>query len=546
MSNAIFINQIGYLTNGFKAGYVSETTAQSAGKSAAFEIKSLDNQVVYTGTLSAPKEDRIAGAPYCCADFSDFTQPGQYTLWVGCNSSYVFTIGDGIFTPLYKSILNYFALSRCGCKVEDKVFGHVPCHTIEAEVYGEPGKTKKVTGGWHDAGDYGRYVVSVTKTVLDLLLSYESLKNKGAAGAESLKLFDILSEVRFGLDWLLQMQREDGGVYHKISCYRFCGFIVPEMEKEVQVLAPVSTAATADFAGCAAYSSIYFREIDGAFADKLVAAAEKAQSYIDTHEEELYKNPPEIRTGEYGDRNVKDERFLALAGLYAATGKDEYKTAAQKIWDEVHNVKCEGTICDTKKFFSGFGWGSVGGYGMEIFLKSGKLSEEDSFAAEIKASVYDRANHLLEKVNNASFGSCHEFVFWGSNGNVCDNAHYLILASDFCQDEEKKNEYLVAAKKQFDYILGCNPMGLCYVTGNGTDSPKNPHHRPSGALKSLMPGMLAGGPAEGLVDPTIKEAYADKNIPPLCCYLDNVQSYSSNEVAIYWNSPFVLLCARFM
>lgn len=542
MSKAIFVNQIGYYTNGFKAGYVSADTAEKSGSTTTFVLKDEKGQTVYTGNLSEPKEDRIAAAPYCCADFSEFKEPGTYTLCVGNQDSHPFAIGENLFKSLYTSILEYYTLSRCGCQVNHKVFGHEACHTSTAEIYGEGGKTKKVIGGWHDAGDYGRYVVAGTKTVIDLLMAYKVLKEKGETGKNTLKLFDILNEVRYELEWLLQMQREDGAVYHKISCYKFCGFISPEKEKDVQVLSPVSTAATADFAGCLAFAYLFYKKVDLEFAETMLEAAKKAQSYLDTHEDELFKNPAEIRTGEYGDRNVKDERFLGLAGLYAATGDEKYKTAAVKIWDEIYNVKQEGTVCDTKRFFSGFGWGSVGGYGMELFLLSGYMKDDDPFLLQLKNTVLERAQLLVEKTKAASFGTCHEFVFWGSNGNVCDNAHYIMLASQFCE-EEKKADYFIAAKKQFDYILGCNPMGICYVTGNGTDSTKNPHHRQSGVLQTVMPGMLAGGPAEGLVDPTIKEAYSGKNVAPLCCYLDNVQSYSSNEIAIYWNSPFVLLCA---
>lgn len=538
MSKAIFVNQIGYLVDGFKAGYVTAKAAEAA--DGTFVLKTPENQIVYTGKLGLPVEDRIAGAPYCCADFSDFIQPGKYILSVGDNDSYIFEIGEKIYESLYVSILRYFTLSRCGCTVNHPVFGHEPCHASVAEIYGEPGKTKNVLGGWHDAGDYGRYVVAGTKTVLDLLVAYKALQMKG--DKESLNLFDILDETRFELEWLLQMQREDGAVYHKISTYHFCGFITPEADNEKIVLAPVSTAATADFAGCLAYASMYYKDIDSAFADKLLAAATKAQDYLFAHEDELYKNPPKIRTGEYGDRNVEDERFLAAAGLFAATGKEEYKKAAEEIWEKAHALLNEGTICGNKHYFAGFGWGNVGAYGMEILIHSGRLAEDDPFRLKILESIMERAEQLMAKVNTASFGTSHEFVFWGSNGYVCDNAHILILAANFV-DEEKRGEYYKAVQKHFNYILGCNPMGMCYVTGFGSESTKHPHHRPSGALKTLMPGMLAGGPAEGLVDPTIKEAYSGRNIAPLNCYLDHIHSYSSNEVAIYWNSPFVLLCA---
>jgi len=73
---------------------------------------------------------------------------------------------------------------------------------------------------------------------------------------------------------------------------------------------------------------------------------------------------------------------------------------------------------------------------------------------------------------------------------------------------------------------------------------KNPHHRPSIAKNEAMPGMLSGGPDELLEDGYAKIALV--NTPPAKCFVDNAQSYSTNEVTIYWNSPFVYLLSRLM
>ena len=51
--------------------------------------------------------------------------------------------------------------------------------------------------------------------------------------------------------------------------------------------------------------------------------------------------------------------------------------------------------------------------------------------------------------------------------------------------------------------------------------------------------MLVGGPNSGLEDDYARSALADA--APAACYADNEQSYSTNEVAIYWNSPFLNL-----
>lgn len=520
----VYINQIGYEPDASKFVYVQSSDSQKK-----FQIEDKKGNVVFSGTLSAPKEDDANKIPVCCGDFSSFKTSGEFCVCVDNKKSPYFKIGSGIFKDFYHSILNYFYLSRCGQQIQGGDFSHPACHTSAAKIYGTE-LTKNVTGGWHDAGDYGRYVVAGSKTVMDLLLAYQA--NPAYKG------FDILDEVRFELEWLLQMQRDDGAVYHKISCWHFCAFINPEEETDEQVLAPVSTAATADFAGCLAYASGFYKKCDSKFAETLLAAAEKAQNYLDSHEDELYTNPSEITTGGYGDWNVKDERYFALCALFDATGKREYLEKAIKIRMMQLAVEVDPAEPWKRPWGEMFGWGCVAGYGTEILLKNAEIKADKKLFEELKAGILERAELLYEASENSSFGSCIKKYFWGCNGHMADEGHLLLLAYDLTG----RKEFYEAAKKQFDYILGCNQLDFCFVTGFGTNSPKNPHHRPSGAVGKPMPGMLAGGPSEGLHDHVAKEYLQGK--PAACCYIDMQGSYSTNEVAIYWNSPLVYLTAR--
>jgi endoglucanase len=56
-----------------------------------------------------------------------------------------------------------------------------------------------------------------------------------------------------------------------------------------------------------------------------------------------------------------------------------------------------------------------------------------------------------------------------------------------------------------------------------------------------MKGVLVGGPNKSLEDPYAKAVLEGQ--PAGMCYVDNSQSYSTNEVAIYWNSPLIYLLA---
>jgi endoglucanase len=53
--------------------------------------------------------------------------------------------------------------------------------------------------------------------------------------------------------------------------------------------------------------------------------------------------------------------------------------------------------------------------------------------------------------------------------------------------------------------------------------------------------MLVGGPNSGLNDAYVQNVL--KGSPSAKCYADNSQSYSTNEITIYWNSPLIYLLA---
>ena len=519
----VFVNQNGYAADKTKFAYATGLTGGQA-----FELL-CGKDVVFSGTTGEPVQDRVAGEPVCLIDFSDYDCAGVKDLGdKACFSirvraedgqtavSVPFKIGAHLYDELWHACLKYFYLSRCGFELDEKTGGdwaHKECHNTPSVVYGTDTKID-VNGGWHDAGDYGRYIVAASKAVMDLLLACEPNN------------FDILDEVRFELEWMLKMQRMDGGVYHKVSCYHFCGFINPDEEKDELVVSPVSSTATADFAGCCAFAASVYKKHDSEFAKKLKNAALKAVAYLETHPEEPFKNPPEITTGGYGDNSSVDERYFAYSSLFYITGDKSYLDKAIKL--------------RKNKWFEGFGWGMVAGYGTELLLRAKESIADKATVALLEKSMLKSADRVLHRVLHASVGTSMFMVHWGSCGHVCDDAHLLLAAYDITG----RKEYYEAAKKQFDYVLGCNPMNVCYVTGFGVNTVKHPHHRPSGATKKTMPGMLSGGPCEGLYDACVKDKLGPLKLPPLRCYLDNIASYSTNEIAIYWNSTFVYIASK--
>jgi endoglucanase len=114
----------------------------------------------------------------------------------------------------------------------------------------------------------------------------------------------------------------------------------------------------------------------------------------------------------------------------------------------------------------------------------------------------------------------------------------LLLAEAHRLTQETK--YLLAAEEVSDYLLGKNGVSTCFVTGFGERSPMNIHHRQSIAdgIKEPVPGLLAGGANRGKQD-RHRVDYPYKE--PAKSYIDDTNSYASNEITVYWNADAVHL-----
>ena len=103
--------------------------------------------------------------------------------------------------------------------------------------------------------------------------------------------------------------------------------------------------------------------------------------------------------------------------------------------------------------------------------------------------------------------------------------------------------YVDTTKNIIEYLLGNNPFSMSWVTGVGAKSVMRPHHRPSATdgIDAPWPGLLAGGPNRHRQDPVLRKM--PRGTPPERMYVDDQESYASNEVAINWNAPLVFILA---
>lgn len=523
----IVTNQLGFKPNDIKQAVLRfpSSAASSAGFGKFDVINADTKKVAYSGEITGEHVTDYSASGEVCgvADFSDLTQKGEY--YIICDgvqdASYSFEISDNPYGNLLDDSVKMLYLQRCGCKVEDSEFGHPACHTSDAIVYGTNTKID-VSGGWHDAGDYGRYVVPAAKTVADLLYAYDAnptLFGDNLGIPESGNgIPDVLDEIRYELDWMLKMQAESGGVYHKVSCAVFPGYIMPEDETDPLIVTPVSTTATADFCASMALAYEYYIDIDKNFAVKCLEAADKAWKFLQENPDLIFENPEDIVTGAYNDRSDSDERYWAAAQMYRATRDSKYLTDFES---------------RTSK--TGFDWSTVGDYANVAILTMEDIDKNSTAYTRALSSVKKQADKFVSATEKNPYGASISSFNWGSNMTIANAGMILGLAYQATGDDI----YLNIAKANLNHLLGMNPNGYCYVTGYGTVSPQNPHHRPSMAVGKAMKGMLVGGVNSNLED-SAAEAYLAKAAPAKC-YIDHAESYSTNEITIYWNSPLICL-----
>ena len=311
---------------------------------------------------------------------------------------------------------------------------------------------------------------------------------------------------------------QTGGVHHKVSCENFPGYVMPEMETDELIVTPVSTTATADFCASMAMAYEYYQKFDKDFAEKCLNAAKNAWAFLQKNPNFIFSNPSDITTGDYGDTSDIDERYWAAAQMWRATGEDTYRTALESM--SVQN---------------GMDWMEVGDYGNIAILTMDGVDTNSDLYTRAKTSILKEADKMKGLSQSNPYGVSVSKYNWGSNMGVATSGMILNLAYQMTED----STYLDTSRSNLHYLLGNNAMGECFVTGYGTVSPEHPHHRPSMAKNQAMKGMLVGGVNSGLEDSAAKAYCA--NSPSAKCYVDHWESYSTNEITIYWNSPLTCL-----
>lgn len=554
------VNQLGYLPRMPKFAAYKSTSSTPL----EWQLSDAAGKVIKSGKTKVFGEDKDAGELVHQIEFSDAQQRGiGFVLSVGTDKSDPFAIGSDIYKKLKYDALAFFYHQRSGIEIAMPYAGNAQWsrpagHLSDKKVPCAPGSgcsySLDVVGGWYDAGDHGKYVVNGGISVWTLLNLYERTKFIGSSLGDYAdgKLLipenkngrnDLLDEVRWELELFMKMQVPDGEklagmVHHKMHGDKWSAIPTrPDEDKIPRFLKAPSTPATLNHAAVAAQCARIYKDVDAAFSKQCLASAEKAWGAAERNPK-IFAPGDDFKNGggAYGDIDAQDERYWAAAELYITTGKPEYLKAMREAKQYLQVVTNAGGG------LSAMGWAAVGALGtISLAVVPNQLPKAET--AKARDAVVAAAQRFAAAIEKTAYRVPFEGPQypWGSNSFVANNGVIFGLAYDFT----KKEAFASAAVDALNYLLGRNPMAKSYISGHGARPLQNPHHRfwarqVDAKFPPVPPGVLSGGPNSKADDPTAVKAGLS-GCAAQKCYIDDVMSWTTNEIAINWNAPLVWL-----
>lgn len=531
-SSLIVVDQFGYLPDVAKVAVIRDP---QVGFDAQYRFSPGDEyhvrhaqsgEVVFSAAPVAWKGGRVAeasGDRVWHFDFSEVSAPGTYVI-VDVQrqvQSPPFRIALDVYRPVLVHAVRTFYYQRAGFAKQppyaDAAWQDGPSHLgpgqdRQARLYSDVDHStteRDLHGGWYDAGDYNKYTNWHADYLIGLLHAYrerpEIWTDDFGLPESGNGVPDLLDEIRWGMDWLVRMQQEDGSV---LSVMGLDHASPPSAAQGPSTYGPPSTSATYSAAAAFAMGSKIFASLDipelNNYSQNLLKAARAAWQWAETNPEVTFANTGLLAAGEqevddYG-RRVK--RLMAAIYLYAATDDGTFNSVVEGAYSSInmfawqHVYVFEADIQHALLYYSqlpGVSESVSGGirtvYGQA--LKNGDThwpaltAEQDAYRAPL--DVYT----------------------WGSNRSKAQQGNIFYDQWTYGAGADSAEANRNAALRYLNYLHGVNPLGKVYLSNMGGYGAHNSVDRfyhswfahGSSLWSSVQdsthgpaPGFLVGGP----------------------------------------------------
>ena len=510
-------------------------------------------------------------------DFSALTKPGRYSLQLGAVQSPQFTIAANVYPELPNQLLEFMRQQRCGYNP----WFDVVCHPFDGRTAYGPlpaGTYLNASGGWHDAGDMLKYLLTSSNATAQMLLAYQLQKERvsdvrkqvefkdqfnevGQPGANGIP--DILDEARWGLDWMLKLHPDADQLYHQVADDRdHSGWRLPQNE-------------TANYGwGAGSYRVVYFADgkpqglkqyksgstgvanLAGRYAAAMALGYQiwKNDARLQSYAKKLLQAGVEVyalgkakegvqQGNSYGapyryeETTWADDMEWGSAELWRATRQPQYLKDAKRYAQLAADESWMGQ--EQTKHYQYYPFMNVGHYRLYNLVDKG-------FCEQLAGYYRKGIERCVEAAKRNPYQIGVPFI-WCSNNLVVALSTQCLMYEQMTGDRR----YRVFASKQRDWLLGRNPWGVSMFTEIPANRsyPKDVHLAANILLKRSVRGGLVDGPVYrkifqslrgvSITEPDPFAAFQDER----AVYHDDNKDYSTNEPTMDGTASAILLWA---
>jgi hypothetical protein len=501
-------------------------------------------------------------------DFSGFRRSGFYVIRLGKAASLPIEISSRPLARLPGQMLEFMREQRCGYNP----WLDAECHQFDGRTAYGPltnGSFVDARGGWHDAGDLLKYLLTSGNATAQMLLAWELGKGKGSRplaedrfnalgkpGANGIP--DLLDETRWGLDWMLKLHPAPDQLYHQVADDRdHIGRRLPQNE-------------IADYGwGKGSYRVVYFA--DGKpqglqqYKSESTGVANLAGRYAAAMAlaYQVWRNDPDQR--DFAKRCLQAGKEVYALGRtkegvqqgnsYKAPYRYEETTWADDMeWGaaELHRATQEKSYLEDALRYaslagaeSWMGREQTGHYQFFPYLNLGHFRLHDQVKRSERAKLAAYYRDGLEKCHQAGEGNPYRagvpFIWCSANLSVAlatQCALYERMTGD--------RQFREFGAKQRDWLLGRNPWGYTLFTGVGQYYSRHPHLMTTEITGREIRGGLLDGPVYERIFKSLKGVSITEPDPLAefqgpAVYHDDFQDYSTNEPIMDGTAAAILL-----
>lgn len=511
-------------------------------------------------------------------DFSAFRKPGRYVLKMGDAESLPFNVDERVYAGLPDNLLEFMRQQRCGYNP----WLDAVCHPFDGRsAYGplNNGTYLDATGGWHDAADLLKYLLTSGNATAQMLLAYElgaeasrrttdpRSKNPEPLFADKVDRWgqpipngvpDLLEEARWGLEWMLKLHPSPSQLYHQVADDRdHAGRRLPQNEDvdygwgkggarvvyyadgRPQGLRQYQSASTgvANLAGryaaamALAYQIWHAEPTQHPFAERCLQAGREVYE-LGVAKEGVQQGNSFSAPYRYEESTWADDMEWGAAELFRATRDPRYLADA-----------CQ--YAERAAAESWMGKEQTGHYQYYPFMNAGHFRLFDLVDRPFKrvlAGYYrEGIQRCMQAAENNPYRVGAPFIW-------CSNNLLVALATQCLLYERMTGEahYDAFAAKQRDWLLGRNPWGYTMFTQIGSVFPKDLHLMTLQLTHRSVRGGLVDGPVYERIFKSLRGVSITEPDPLAAfqgpaVYHDDTQDYASNEPTMDGTASAILL-----